>query len=96
MHLLKPYLWQRYIDDIFFLWENGEEKLKLFINNINKMHPIITFTADWSKASINVLDVTVSIAEGIIETDLRIKPTNSHQYLLKSSCHSFFFYLARH
>ena len=24
----KLYLWWRYIDDIFFLWEHGEEKLK--------------------------------------------------------------------
>ena len=35
----KLYLWWRYIDDIFFLWEHGEEKLKSFIDNINKMHP---------------------------------------------------------
>ena len=45
----KPYLWWRYIDDIFFLWEHGEEKLKSFIDNINKMHPTIKFMADWSK-----------------------------------------------
>ena len=42
----KPYLWWSYIDDIFFLWEHGEEKLKSFIDNINKMHPTIKFTAD--------------------------------------------------
>ena len=69
----KSYLWWRYIDDIFFLWEHGEEKLKSFIDNINKM------PADWSKTSINFLDVTVSIAEGVIETDLYVKPTDSHQ-----------------
>ena len=45
----KPYLWWRYIDYIFFLWEHGEEKLKSFIDNINKMHPTIKFMADWSK-----------------------------------------------
>ena len=43
----KPYLWWRCIDEIFFLWEHGEEKLKSFIYNINKMHPTIKFTADW-------------------------------------------------
>ena len=43
----KPYLWWRYIDAIFFLCEHGEEKLKSFIDNINKMHPTINFTADW-------------------------------------------------
>ena len=54
------------------------------------MHPTIKFTADWSKASINFLDVTVSIAEGVIETALYVKPTESHQYLLLSSCHPFY------
>ena len=55
------------------------------------MHPAIKFTADWSKRSINVLDVTVSIAEGIMKTGLYVKPTDSHQYLLSSSCHPFYF-----
>ena len=86
----KPYLWCRYIDDIFFLWEHGEEKLRSFINDINESHPTIKFTTEWSKTSINFLDVTVSIAEGIIETELYVKPTDSHQYLLSSSCHPFY------
>ena len=53
------------------------------------MHPTIKFTAYWSKTSINVLEVTVSAAEGVIETDLYVKLTESHQYLLSSSCHPF-------
>ena len=53
----KPNFWWRYIDDIFFLWEHGEEK---------------------------------SIAEGVIETDLYVIPTGSHQYLLSSSCNPFY------
>ena len=56
----KPYLWWSYIDDIFFLWEHGENKLKSFIDKINKAHPTIKFTAECSKTSINFLDVTVS------------------------------------
>ena len=47
----KPYLWWRYIDDIFFLWEHGEEKSRSFINDINKNHSAIKFTAEWSKTS---------------------------------------------
>ena len=42
------------------------------------------------KNIINFLDVTVSIAEGVIETDLYVKSTDSHQYLLSSSCHPFY------
>ena len=40
---LKPYLWWRYIDDIFFLWKNGEEKLKEFIEHLNEKHLTINF-----------------------------------------------------
>ena len=75
----KPYLWWRYIDDIFFLWEHGEEKLKSFIDNVNKIHPTIKFTASQKH-----------IAQGVIETDLYVKPTDSHEYLLSSSCHPFY------
>ena len=32
----------------------------------------------------------VSITDGIIETDLYMKPTDSHEYLLSSSCHPFY------
>ena len=45
---------------------------------------------NWSKISINFLDVIVSITKGIIETDLYVKHTDSHQYLLWSSCHPFY------
>ena len=43
---LKPYLWWWFIDDIFFIWEHGEEKLKKFIDVLNKKHPTIKFTAE--------------------------------------------------
>ena len=37
----KPYLCWRYIDDIFFLWEHSENKLKSIVEKINKVHPTI-------------------------------------------------------
>ena len=55
------------------------------------MHPTIEFTADWSKRSIIFLDITVSITEGMIETDLYVKPTYSHHYILSNSCHAFYY-----
>ena len=36
---LKPYFWSQYIEDIFFIWEHGEEKLKEFFDVLNKKHP---------------------------------------------------------
>ena len=86
--------------DTFFLLEHREKKLKSFIDNIDKMHPTIKFTEDCSKTSINdvTIDVTVCIAEGIIKTNLYVKPTDSHQYLLSSSCNIFYtiYHIARH
>ena len=57
---LKPYLWWRYIDDIFFLWEHGEEKLQKFIEYLNEKNRTIKFTAECSQTSINFLYVSVS------------------------------------
>ena len=31
----------------------------------------------------------MSVIEGVIETDLFVKPTDSHQYFQSSSCHPF-------
>ena len=64
------------------LWEN---KLKHFIDKINKVHPTIKFTAEWSKTSINFLDATVYLIEELTETNVYVKPTDSHKYL-QSSC----------
>ena len=30
----KPQLWCRYIDDIFMIWQHGEDELKLFLKNL--------------------------------------------------------------
>ena len=43
----KPNVRWRYIYDMVFIWEYGEESLKEFINEINSFHPTIKFTADW-------------------------------------------------
>ena len=40
-------------------------------------------------AKINFLDVTVPLIDGQIETDVYVKPTDSHQYLHSSSCHPY-------
>ena len=76
---LKPYIWWRYIDDIFLIWEHGEESLKLFLEKINKIYPAIKFMADWSYSSVNFLDVKVIIKDGKTITDLYVKPTDTHQ-----------------
>ncbi|XP_078584852.1 uncharacterized protein LOC144867010 [Branchiostoma floridae x Branchiostoma japonicum] len=83
----RPWIWWRYIDDIFAVWTRSEEELKAFIQDLNEAHRTIKFTVETSKTSINFLDVTVIISEGEITTDLYTKPTDKHQYLLRNSSH---------
>ena len=35
LEIVEPYLWWRYIDDIFFIWEHREEKLRNFVETLN-------------------------------------------------------------
>ena len=56
---------------------------------LNKKHPTVKFTAACSKTQIIFLDVTVSLENGKIKTDLYVKPTDTHQYLHSSSCHPY-------
>ena len=84
---LQPFLWLRYIDDIFFIWTHGTQELDSFLNELNKFHPNLSFTYETSKERVNFLDLNLSIRNGAISTDLYIKPTDGHQYLHYYSSH---------
>ena len=45
----KAMIWWRYTDDTFFISENSEESLKVFIEQVNRFHSTIKFTAEYSK-----------------------------------------------
>ena len=83
----QPFVWFRYIDDIFFIWTHGEEHLELFLNNLNKFHPNLKFTYESSEKNVAFLDLNVKLSNGSITTNLHIKPTDRHQYLHFSSAH---------
>ena len=88
--LHKPLIWWRFIDDIFLIWTEGEEHLKHFISHLNSIHPYIKFTHEYSNSphqTLPFLDVQVHLSNNHIETDLHTKPTDKHQYLLKTTCH---------
>ena len=48
------------------------------------------YIAEWCLSIVVYRSVTVSIAEGVTESDLYVKPTDSHQYLLSSSSYPFY------
>ena len=84
---IKPNLWWRYRDDIFDLWTQGPVKLNEFTEFINSLHPTIKFTLVSSPTSLNVLDLTLNLVNGFIQTDINSKPTDNDIYLLRDSAH---------
>ena len=66
----KTMTWWRYIVDICFIWEHGEESLKVFIEQVNMFHSTIKFTDDYSKKEVDFLDVNIKPIDGKLKTDL--------------------------
>ena len=77
---VKPHTWWRFIDDIVIIRTEWEEKLTEFLNRLN--NDTIKFTSKWSTEEIGFLDVRVVKGFGRLETDLFVKATESHQYLV--------------
>ena len=84
---IKPNLWWRYRDDIFDLWTQGPVKLNELTDFINSLYPTIKFTLVASPISLNVLDLTLNLVNGFVQTDIYSKPTDNHIYLLRNSAH---------
>ena len=81
-------LYKRFIDDIFFIWTGGEQRLKELLDHLNKVHDSIKFTSEYFTKAINFLDTTVIINKnGSLKTDLYYKDVDTHSFLDKTSCH---------
>ena len=87
MQINQPLIWLRYIDDIFFIWIDGEKELEKFMSSFDSFTPNLKFTYESSKKDISFLDLKVSLTKGKLSTDLHIKATDCHQYLHYSSGH---------
>ncbi|XP_048765266.2 uncharacterized protein LOC125673022 [Ostrea edulis] len=73
--------WLRFIYYIEMKWVNGRESLDDFIEMANSFHNSIKFTSNNT-----FLDTTATFRNGEIEFNLHTKPTDSHLYLMSSSC----------
>ena len=88
----KPKEWRRYIDDIFSLWDSDEKDVDQFIEQANKFHPTIKFTAEISENEITFLDTVVFNGErlkkeSILDIKTHYKPTETFQYTHFNACH---------
>ena len=84
----KPFVWLRYMDDIYAIWTSGKEKFNDFVLHMNSINSSIKFTCNYSKECVQCLDVSVFVDNSSsITTDLYVKPTDTHQYLQATSYH---------
>ena len=79
-HHLEPLAWYSYIDDIFCLWQHGEEVEK-FTTHLNSVHETIKFTIEKWRTSVSFLDTEVHLDNNNIHTTLYVKPTDRNNYL---------------
>jgi hypothetical protein len=84
---VKPPFLARLIDDVFFLWNDSEDKLIEFINHLNSCHDSIKFEVTYSQDTVHFLDTTIFIKDGALRTSIFTKPSDKKQYLHYSSNH---------
>ncbi|XP_068704894.1 uncharacterized protein [Montipora foliosa] len=84
----KPKEWRRYIDEIFSLWDTDKKDVDQFIEQANKFHPTIKFTAEISENDTVVFKGERLKNESILDIKTHYKPTETFQYTHFNSCHS--------
>ena len=55
--------------------------------NLYRHHPTIIFTPSWSANKVAFLNTRFYLRDGLMGTDLHVKPRDTHQYLQMDSCH---------
>ena len=72
---LQRLVWFRYIDDIFFIWAHGNNKLEKLLDDLNSFDNNIKFNHQSSKENVTFLDLIVKLSKGRLTTDLHIRLT---------------------
>ncbi|XP_063614257.1 uncharacterized protein LOC134787425 [Penaeus indicus] len=70
------------------IFVHAKAELLEYHQELNKIHPDLKFTVEYSKMELPFLDTMVYMdAEGKVQTSVYHKPSNTHQYLHFQSCH---------
>ena len=88
----KPLAWKRYIDGIISLRHTISDVVEKFIEQANKHHPKIKFTAEISCTDATFLDTTIYKGqsfhkESVLDVRTHFKPTEKFQYTFFTTCH---------
>eukprot|EP00061_Rhincodon_typus_P012842 g38838.t1 len=76
-----------FIDDCIGTASCSHKELEQFINFTNAFHPNLKFTWTISNTSLSFLDLSVSISDDRLITNIYFKPTDSQSYLDYTSSH---------
>ena len=76
----KSLAWKRYIDNIISLWHTSRDVVEKLIEQANKYHPTIKFTAEISCTDAAFLNTTTYKGqrfnkESVLDTRTHFKPT---------------------
>ena len=85
--LVFPPDWSRFRDDCFSPWFGSHDDLVRFTGWLNSLSPSIKSTVKHSDKQLEVLDTSLCIINGRIESRVYSKPTDDHMYLLPQSSH---------
>ena len=79
--------WFRFIDDVWEIYSGTKAELLQFFDYCNSLHETIKFSFEFSKCSIDFLDMTTYVENHHIYTKPFFKSNETHSYLDYSSCH---------
>jgi hypothetical protein len=82
-----PLAYWRFVDDIWGIWQHGEQSLLEFQTRANAIHPRITVELRYSDTEVEFLDTRTRLDAGNITTTVYEKPTDKHLYVRADSDH---------
>ena len=92
-HSMKPFILQRYIDDVFVVWVGSEESRQHFIQFVKSystgknMLSVIYIKDVYSNSSVKFPDTVVQIENNTLTINHYSKPTLAYDYVHQSSYH---------
>ena len=75
-------LWKRFIDDVLMLFRGTKNECQELVNWLNSLMPnTVKFKFEFSGEKVNFLDLEIFLKDGLLMTNLYVKPTNSQLFL---------------
>lgn len=89
---IKPYLFGRFLDDVFFVWTGTLDELQEFEDYMNSLIPDIKVKFVAHESRVDFLDTTVYKVKDdddntVLQTKVFFKETDTHQLLHRDSFH---------